>query len=406
METEAQAQATVPENAGPVFGKQAVEIERGYVPLSVLERKDDEPPVLTLDDASADLAEIRPADDVKERSATGANDEPLPANVSLTVDDAFRTLANDHQRETLMAQLREIRGTQEAVDEIRGEDAENVQEPAATKAEGEEPAKKDEPAELPTTPDGVDPEIAKALENPKVREYLERHEAQYSQATEVLASGAEQAAQVAAASLMLAVPALQGMQSMAELPYRLAAMPPEEAERAKALLRNVDTLVGIHSQVQQRNEQARNERELQEWNKWAPEQDKAFVDAVGLSPQEISAYGEKLILMAEEYGVDRATLSNLYNSSPILRAAPFQRMMLDAVRYRDAKAKASQPARKPVPPVHRPGVALTKAEVTARDVGGEMARLRGELKTARGPKAAQIAAKMVSLERRAKGAGR
>jgi hypothetical protein len=67
--------------------------------------------------------------------------------------------------------------------------------------------------------------------------------------------------------------------------------------------------------------------------------------------QEIT---QNLVELAQEYGVSKQELAEVWKSQPVLRSSAFQRIMVDAARYRMATREAATKISKPVPPVQSP----------------------------------------------------
>lgn len=112
-------------------------------------------------------------------------------------------------------------------------------------------------------------------------------------------------------------------------------------------------------QTEAQNAQQRQQQEvsdkLQSWVKAQDDDVEQSLAKVPASERQTLANEAKAALI--DYGFTEDQVVQLWNSS-ILRAAPLQRMMADAARYRIAKRTASKPAAKPVPPVQKPGNAI------------------------------------------------
>lgn len=78
-----------------------------------------------------------------------------------------------------------------------------------------------------------------------------------------------------------------------------------------------------------------------------------------------------------DVGFTDQELSESYNGrlGISLRDHRMQRILFDAMKYRDAKAKAAEPAPKPVPPVQRPGVAQSPGAGTHSSLQALSAKL-------------------------------
>jgi hypothetical protein len=156
-----------------------------------------------------------------------------------------------------------------------------------------------------------------------------------------------------------------------------------------------------------KQEQARashvRQQEIQHaWEQFSQAQDKLFVEkAPEISdPAKATKLREQAVSVLRDTGFTDQELDDAWKrGQPLsLRDHRLQLLILDAVKYRDAKATAAKAPPKPIPPVQRPGTAPDKgAQVTARI--GAMAE---KLKTARGNDAISVAAEMLRAQRQAR----
>jgi hypothetical protein len=130
---------------------------------------------------------------------------------------------------------------------------------------------------------------------------------------------------------------------------------PVKAQAITAQLEQTRHLYDASIKAQQQ-QQAIQAQQLQSW---VAAQDEAFDREVASkeTPETMRKIGQDTISLAEEYGIDKQTLGVLWHTQPILRAVPFQRMMMDAARYRAAQRAVPEKVSRPVPPVQRPGMA-------------------------------------------------
>ena len=142
-------------SAEPLFGKEGVEAAQGYVPLpdsaiTGIPPADDSP--TTVEEAAADLSASR--SDVATYSPVDAYLEGLDANVTLTVEQAAEMTTLEKEAKAKAAEDAAAEKLRAEVDERRGIEAEKASPPEVK-------------AMIVT---GVDPEVAKALNHPQVRE--------------------------------------------------------------------------------------------------------------------------------------------------------------------------------------------------------------------------------------------
>ncbi len=79
---------------------------------------------------------------------------------------------------------------------------------------------------------------------------------------------------------------------------------------------------------------------------------------------------QAIALLKDHLGFTDTELGEIYNADKglSLRDHRTQLLLLDGIRYREAKASAAKPTPKPVPPVQRPGVSQPRGAAAAADV--------------------------------------
>jgi hypothetical protein len=94
------------------------------------------------------------------------------------------------------------------------------------------------------------------------------------------------------------------------------------------------------------------------------EQDAIFEREVAVkeTPERMKEITQNVVELAREYGVSGEELAAAWQSQPVLRSAAFQRIMVDAAKYRMAQKQiVNKGAARPVPPVQRPGVSQPRS---------------------------------------------
>jgi Fe-S cluster biosynthesis and repair protein YggX len=129
-------------------------------------------------------------------------------------------------------------------------------------------------------------------------------------------------------------------------------------------------------QAEQRQFQERNEA----FNRWADEQDKRVnerVPELADPAKRERVQKEALSYLTETIGWEQDRLAKLWRGeeSLSLRDADVQAMVRDAARWQAAQKAAKTAAAKPTPPVQRPGVPQSKADVSAQSIKALEARL-------------------------------
>jgi hypothetical protein len=330
------------------------------------------------DDATA--AKAAAADLTREREAAGAPKDAITdrswgwisgEDAGKPIDPRFTVSAERAADELKAVRQLEAASQQPApediaarIDQARGEyfnqQAPQQPDPQTAQQQTQQPVEAQQPD--PTA------EIRQVLEqHPAVRQALES-ELQQTEATRAAyAQQARQAAQVAAAAVLSQWPSLANL-SAQELPHAISAIAktdPATAAQIQGQLNRVQSLYDASVQAQKAQEKI----QAQQFQSWVAEQDAAFDREVTSkeTPETMRKIGENVIALAEEYGVSKQELGALWQSQPLLRAAPFQRMMADAARYRMAQREAVNKIDRSVPPVQRPGTSQPRGdgEVTA-----------------------------------------
>jgi hypothetical protein len=151
----------------------------------------------------------------------------------------------------------------------------------------------------------------------------------------------------------------------------LAQIDPARYQRWDAAQKQRQLAIGQNQQLQ---EQARVERQ-QAWDQWSAAQDRAFAQHAGAEIDD-PVRGPKIRQAAfqtlHELGFSEQELSQSWNAGQ-LRDARVQALVLDAARYRQAKASAAKAAAKPIPQVQRPGTGRPRG-ADVQDHGGELSK--------------------------------
>jgi hypothetical protein len=123
--------------------------------------------------------------------------------------------------------------------------------------------------------------------------------------------------------------------------------------------------------------QQRQQQEYQsQWSKFAQEQDAKFAESVpeAKDPAKLTKLANSGRELLNDLGFTQSELDKLWSgeNSVSLRDARIQRLVVDAIRYREAKAAVPKAAAKTVPHVQRPGSPAlhardTDTAIAARD---------------------------------------
>jgi hypothetical protein len=258
---------------------------------------------------------------------------------------------------------RELDDATATLDAMRAAEAPYVEEQQA-QPELQQPEFQPQPEAVPP---GVDPEIAQALQSPKVRSLLEQVNLQFEQTKAQYVAATQQLATEAVATLAAAVPEFSGLtREQAEGAFRVIAQQnPQRAEAIRQLVGRTQNILATHQQ-QQAQEQARQRQQYQEGlAAYAAQEVKRYETLIAKdrSPEQIKALRENVFPMVERhYGIPRASLQDLYSgAAPVsgaefMRSSAFQLMLSDAISYRQSREAVAKAVNRPVPNVQRPGI--------------------------------------------------
>ena len=253
----------------------------------------------------------------------------------------------------------------------------------------------------PPPPPGADPELYDLLmRHPVAAKALQNEVDGIARAQQAFANASEQNARVLAAALVNDVEELRGLDSSQ---YGLALelisrSNPQKAEAIRQRFGKIEELYRVSQQARQQQvqleaqkasaqQQAWLSQESQKWDKWAAEPaNKQRISTV--MPQAFNVF-------SEAYGLSRQEVMHLQKTQPLLSTKLGQEILLDAISYQAAKRTATQnPARAPLPPVQKPGV----APPSYRPDDGEVSEARSRFLSS---PSAKSAAKFIAARRRA-----
>jgi hypothetical protein len=176
---------------------------------------------------------------------------------------------------------------------------------------------------------------------------------------------------------------------------KLASEDPAKYLRYDAWQKQIGQVQAQIVEAQQRQHQALSEA----WGKYAEEQDKLFADKVPdiLDAAKAPKLRDSAVNALRDTGFTEQELAGLWSgqSSITLRDHRLQLLILDAVKYRDAKAKAATPPAKPVPPVQRPGTAPNKGAQVQAQIG----QAAQKLTSAKGQDAVKAGVELLRAQR-------
>jgi len=127
-------------------------------------------------------------------------------------------------------------------------------------------------------------------------------------------------------------------------------------------------------------EAAKQQLLQQRLQQYADAEDAKFEASIANEDPELMArIKTNIVDIAEkDYGVSRRDLAEVWRNQPLMRSAPFQRMMLDAAKYRLAMRDVASKVSKPVPPVQRPGTSQPRASGDETAVRSALAKFNSD----------------------------
>jgi len=209
----------------------------------------------------------------------------------------------------------------------------------------------------PTTPEappanGVDPEIAKALENPKIRAALEQEATAHATARQQYLQSVQALGNAAWANVIANFPEMQQGNPQQVLEQMRLQNPSRFAEITGHLQRVGQ--IGAHWQQLRAQQQ---QQQAQQFEVYSKAQDQEYTDYENTRPAaEVKQVRERLLdVLRNQYHVDQDTLGQLWRTNPLVRSSQFQRLVYDAVAYQLARESAGKRGPANAPAVMRPG---------------------------------------------------
>jgi len=275
--------------------------------------------------------------------------------------------ANDRARaEQIASNVDELRERVGPPNTFSGEDTDPAAPEMTSRSEAPEPKEVSE--------SGIDPIVEEALKHPQVREAIEG-EIRKADATRQNYDRALDAVSGVLRDVVFSqFPELKSDsadQFEAAL-MQLSQRDPTRYGQARAL---ADRLSAVQA-AQLLQQQQRDVAQRREFADYAKAEDARFGAMVkGEKPEVVQRVANEIIAYAEELGVPHEQFLQLCTTEPIMRNAAFQKMMFDAASYRLLQRARNEIAKKVVPAVQRPGVAVdARAALAEGDVRSLSAR--------------------------------
>lgn len=340
--------------AEPAFGREGVEREAGYVPFKEETAADDGE--LSVAEAAEQLGEQCGTAEVNVRTYSAIDD--LPENVTLTAEQASKMLTDERAAAENAAAEAEAEKIRNEVDELRG-----------VKPEAE--AKAAEPEPQPVKEGELDPEIERALTNPKIQAVLSAQTAEYEAARQQHLEAANGAVAVAQAAFMSQFPEFAHIPAE-NLGAAIQAMQQQDPARAAQIAATIQRTAHIFEQQKAANQQEEHAKQTKFAEYVKVENTKFDTLVKGESPEFMKAVPALIQEALAEYGVDAGEFAKLLGGSDaLLRSAAAQRLLVDAAKYRQIAKAPKAIATRALPPVQKPGArqpSVSSNEVTIQSL--------------------------------------
>ncbi|WP_369723661.1 hypothetical protein AB8Z38_06750 [Bradyrhizobium sp. LLZ17] len=230
--------------------------------------EEESPDELTIEDAAEKLSDSNTPESEIVTHIAGAD---LPDNMSMTVEQASKSLSDARTAEDAEAERLKADQIRKEVDELRGDKPADDQ-PKETKAENQ-------PADSNDLPIHDDPDIAKALSKPKFVEAIKAYDNQVQQQ---VTQAVEQANDFARMSFAENFPEISNLPPQ-QWEGALIAMAQQEPERFKSAINSLNRVSQLQAARQQQQVQ-QQQREQVEFQHYAKAEDARFAELVKDEP--------------------------------------------------------------------------------------------------------------------------
>jgi hypothetical protein len=355
------------------------------------------------DDSSAAAAAAR--DLTKAREAGGipqAEDEPrtrqyinyetnerMPLEETVSLERASDDLTRQRSFERQQVEDVQKELLKFSVDAVRaGHDPQELlQQHAQQQEQSQQPEAQAQPDQIQPQPvSELPPEVAELAaeleKSPRLKAALQEEAVRIQQAQQgavqaqqAFAQATQQAEAFAVQTLMASYPELQGL-SVQQLPAALQVLRANNPQRysdAVAHLARVDQLARANQQVQAQ-QQAQTQAVTQQWIQQQDQEVDRYL-AQHESKQTVEAVKSNILPVIKSYGIDENDFRQAIANVPMLRSAPFQKMLFSLVKTHTLRESAAEKVSRPVPPVMRPGTARPHGSYAEGEIAAARARM-------------------------------
>jgi hypothetical protein len=215
------------------------------------------------------------------------------------------------------------------------------------------------------------PRLKAALQEEAVR--IQQAQQGAAQAQQQYQQAAAQASAFAIHTMLAAFPEFQGLSDVHQISAALqvlkATNPHRHADAVQHLAR-VDQLSRANQQAQAQH-QAQTQAATAQWIQQQDREVDQFL-AKTESKQTVEAVKGNILNVVKSYGIDEGEFRQAIAQVPMLRSAPFQKMLFSLVKAHTLRESVAEKVSRPVPPVQRPGT----SEPRGSHADGEIAATR------------------------------
>jgi hypothetical protein len=212
-----------------------------------------------------------------------------------------------------------------------------------------------QPEATPAQTNGVDPEVARALQSPKIREAIAQQVQASEQARQSYLGAIQQMGQVATANLYANFPELQKATTPESFAAVMQAVSARDPARAQAIANHIGATKQHLAAVQQQTQQyqaAVAQQTKSQMDAWDDQFDEGVKNE---NPETVKRVRSEIGRIAEtHYGLSGDDLARAWQNEAWIHHPAVQRMMYDAAKWHLAQ-EAVQKARPVNRPVMRPG---------------------------------------------------
>ena len=338
----------------PAYGQEGLERAAGYVPM-VDEFKPEEPEELSTKEAAAErLKQLSGSE-----SSIITHTSGLPDNVTLSLDQAAKMVADARGADEAQAELDGTKAAQKEVDKLRGEKA------AAPQFETEA-------------------DIEKVLSHPKIRDAISAKVTEAETQRTHYEAAVTEASKFAIASLFHEFPEMDNV-PLTNWVSTIQAMHQREPARAQVLITKLQTLGRVEAALIQIKAQ-KSAKEQTDFKAYAVKENARFADMTkGIPAREMAAIEAHVPKMLKEHGADVKQFLDAVSNQTTFPRASAEALLVKAARY-DLMQKAARavPARGAIPNVQKPGFAGPRVDRAETGLAALSAKLSksGNLKDA------------------------